>query len=860
MRFATPYFLPLLVLLLWFWRTSRLSAAHHPRRAAVRCAAAALVVLAMSRMEIRLGDAPMTAAFVVDVSNSMREPPAEVLRRADALRRELEASDRAGLIVFAGVPQIERPVGGAARPFAELTADVPRGATDLEAALRTARLSMPSGGLRRIVVLSDGYETKGDALREAAAAASQGIAIDAAPPAFTGRPAMRVARLAAPGTVRAGQPFSVTAIVEGPPGAAGDLVIEGSGGRSASRHIEIGSDGSAAVTVPASQSSAGTYVYRAAVRETGPVAQFAPTDEPPQGAVVVVADQPRVLHVASNRGTLAGDLSGAYRLDYSTPSALPGTASGLRSYDAVILDDVPAADLSTPQIEALAQHVRDYGAGLLVLGSARSLDAGLFPDRSLGKLLPIDLRPRSGQRAPDMALVVVYDKSGSMDDRVDGVARIEFAREGIQKLVDVLPAGDALGVIAFDSEPTPVLPLGEVQAARDLTERLRAIQPGGGTAMAPAIELAARWLSTGDGGRFTRRHVLLISDGQSSASDAARVKALVAQGRFELSVVALGRDSDRRVLAGLAESSGGRAYLPAHIRELPEIVAREGARMAGGHVLEQPFTPRTVPHSVTAGLDLRAMPSLGGYVVSAPRPNAEMFLRSHVDDPVLAAWSHGLGKVAVYTADLRGEWSAPLRRWREWPRLLTRAVGWVARPAPSDALYTRIQPAGDAIRLIVEAGTPAGDHISRLVAGASLRTPAGETVDRLLKETRPGRYEGEIPILEAGPYLVNVEARSREGTFDGRVLRGFYWSDDAEGRLRGVNRAVLDGLAQATGGRVLRPGETWMGGERRPPSFADVRSFLLVAAFLLFLSEVVIPLLPGLTARSGTRHVRREAA
>jgi Mg-chelatase subunit ChlD len=859
MRFAAPYFLPLLVFLLWFWRTSKLSAAHHPRRAAVRCAVAALVVLAMSRMEIKVGDAPLTAAFVVDVSNSMGEPPAEVLRRTDTLRRELEAGDRAGLIVFAGVPQAERSFGSAARPFAELTADVPRGATDLEAALRMARLSMPSGGLRRIVVLSDGYETKGDAMREAAAAAAQGIAIDQAPPVLGGRPAMRVTRLAAPGTVRAGQPFSVTAIVEGPPGAAGDLVVEGSGGRSASQLVEIGDDGSAAVTVPASQSSAGTYVYRAAVRETGPVAQFAPNDEPSQGAVVVVAGEPRVLHVASNRGTLPGELSRAYRLDYLTPAALPGTAGGLRSYDAVILDDVPAADLSNPQVEALAQHVREFGAGLLVLGSARSLDASLFPDRSLGKLLPIDLRPRSGQRTADMALVVVYDKSGSMDDRVDGVARIEFAREGIQKLVDVLPASDALGVVAFDSEPTPVLPLGEVQAGRDLTERLRAIQPGGGTAMAPAIELAARWLSTRDAERFTRRHVLLISDGQSTAADVARVKALVAEGRFELSVVALGRDSDRRVLGGIAESSRGRAYLPAHIRELPEILAREGARMAGGHVREEPFTPRTVPHPMTAGLDLRSMPSLGGYVVSASRPNAEILLSSDVDDPVLAVWNHGLGKVAVYTADLRGEWSAPLTRWREWPKLLNRAVGWVARPASSDALYTRIHPAGDAVRLIVEAGTPAGDHISRLVAGASLRTPAGKTVDLSLEETRPGRYEIEIPILEDGPYLVNVEARSREGTFDGRVLRGFYWSGDAEGRLRGVNRALLDDLAQATGGRVLRPGETWMA-DRRPPAFTEIRGVLLVAAFFLLLSEMVIPLLPGLTARWGSRPVRQEAA
>ena len=38
-------------------------------------------------------------------------------------------------------------------------------------------------------------------------------------------------------------------------------------------------------------------------------------------------------------------------------------------------------------------------------------------------------------------------------------------------------------------------------------------------------------------------------------------------------------------------------------------------------------------------------------------------LNRPLDDPVMAAWRFGLGRVAVYTADLRSPWSAGLRRW-----------------------------------------------------------------------------------------------------------------------------------------------------------------------------------------------------
>src|SRR6185503_21244258 len=56
-----------------------------------------------------------------------------------------------------------------------------RDGTDLAAAIRRALAEVPPDSAARIVLLSDGVSTRGDALGEAALAAAAGVRIDAVP-------------------------------------------------------------------------------------------------------------------------------------------------------------------------------------------------------------------------------------------------------------------------------------------------------------------------------------------------------------------------------------------------------------------------------------------------------------------------------------------------------------------------------------------------------------------------------------------------------------------------------------------------------------------------------------------------------
>ena len=844
MRLTAPGYLALLVLLWWVWSTAGrrqrfTSGGSGPRwRAALRCVTVALLILAVSGLEVMRGRAPLSVMMVVDASDSVAGAGTGLRQRLNGLLAQLRPGDRAGVVVFGATPSIERALSAPAPASTMTNAEVLTGATDIESALRLARTTLPLTGARRIVLLSDGQQTSGDAMREASFAASQGVAVDVIPVGDAGDARRFVVwRVSAPATASLDEPFSVTATAGGPPGARGEIVIEDERGTSFREEVRFSPDGFATVTRVARERDPGVYVYRAIVRSLESEV-FVEVPEPPVGAVVTVSGRPRLLYVGTAHGQVGGVLP-AFAIDSITPARLPRSAALLASYDAVLLDDLRTGLLDEAQMSAIASHVQHRGGGLFVLGSERSLDANILPDGEMGKLLPIDLRPRVGVRAPELALVVLFDKSGSMDDRVDGAAKIEFARQGVRRVLEALPPTDAVGVIAFDGVPTAVAPLSAGHDLITMADRLRGITPGGSTAIAPAMRLALEWLADPAVARISRRHILLVSDGRSSSADAEQLQALVQGGRFQLSVISLGADRDRDLLSALAKSTGGRAYFPDDVRELPSIAAREATRVAGGRLVEESFIPRASSHPIANGIDADPIPRLNGYVVSAPKAGAELVLSSHRGDPILATWKYGLGRVAVYTADVHSAWSAPLRASSVFGTLMTQTVRWLARSASHESLYARFDHRDDRVGVVVDATAGDDRYISLLDSRASVRRPSGEIEQIRLFESLPGRYEGSVTATQSGAYVLSLEARSSDGAFAGEILRGFYWSGGKEHRTRGVNVGLLNQLTQATGGALLRADT--MAFSDRPPSYVALRGWLLGAAFLAFLVELLAP-------------------
>ena len=82
--------------------------------------------------------------------------------------------------VFASRAATER-LPSAPRDLGPTTVSLPREGTDIEAGLRRGLADLPDGYVGRLVLLSDGNATHGDALAAAAAAAARGVTVDVLP-------------------------------------------------------------------------------------------------------------------------------------------------------------------------------------------------------------------------------------------------------------------------------------------------------------------------------------------------------------------------------------------------------------------------------------------------------------------------------------------------------------------------------------------------------------------------------------------------------------------------------------------------------------------------------------------------------
>src|SRR5690606_32505055 len=109
--------------------------------------------------------------------------------------------------------------------------------------------------------------------------------------------------------------------------------------------------------------------------------------------LVHASGKPRVLLVDDDPKT-AKQLAWALEeqdivADVRPPQGVPEGLAGLENYEAVMLSNVPATDLSMRQMEALRSYVQDLGGGLIMLGGDQSFGLGGYYKTTLEEILPV---------------------------------------------------------------------------------------------------------------------------------------------------------------------------------------------------------------------------------------------------------------------------------------------------------------------------------------------------------------------------------------------------------------------------------------------------------------------------------------
>ncbi len=536
------------------------------------------------------------------------------------------------------------------------------------------------------------------------------------------------------------------------------------------------------------------------------------TITPGQGEVLIVDG---VNQASPNGGAamLSRTLGAAgLRVSMVAPSAFPEDLVSLQAYDLIVLQDVPADELSQRAQQSLAAHVQELGAGLVMLGGHSSFAPGGWRGSPIEPLLPVDMEIPDEMVIPTAAVMIVLDASGSMGHSVMGslANKQEIANESAALAVATLDKRDLVGVIAFANFSREVAPLAPNTDPGATAERIRGISPGGGTVIGPALERASQALVAIDA---EIKHVILLSDGQSV--DAESLPAMAEQlGLLGIRVttISVGSSADGATMEQIAQRSGGKHYAVLNPNVLPRVFIKAIRIVRTPMVREGAFVPRILSTGSTLIEPLAetpGMPALGGLVLTQARkdPSITTAMVTGKGEPVLAHWQVGLGQVAAFTSDARSDaWASAWARWPGYAEFWTRLARALSRPTDAGPYELRLAPEGDDLILRLEAADEQGRPIDYLSAPASVYTEDGGVREVRLTQIAPGLYEARVRGVEPGQVVAVVKPRLGEEALPPAV-GGTTIASGAEFRALRSNQGLLGRLADETGGvlNLARP-------------------------------------------------------
>ena len=812
-RFASPELLAFAAIAV-LWVLLRVRSLPIEHSGARRYAIQGLIVLgtlaaglALSGIELGARHDRMAVVFAVDRSRSVErssDPNAtKLLEQINEAADAMGSNDRAGLVVF-GAQAATEVMPGPRPAFGTVRASIGRDATDMAAGLRQALADVPAEHGARIVLISDGLETRGDALGAASGAMGRGIPIDVFAIEAQARAEVGVERVRLPAVANPGEPVELSIVTHAT--TASDVRVrvtrDGTTIAEAETRIAVGND---VLVMRDVAPEPGIHRYDVLLEASDERSDSA-RENNEGGGVIRVLGESRALVLASEP-THAQALVDAIEetgihVDLRQPALAPGDLAGWASYDLVVLSDVHSRSFADSQLEDLRSYVRDLGGGLLMVGTRDSFGLGGYAYTPVEEALPATFDLRNRRDRASLAMVIAIDNSGSMSVEVGpGTTKLDLANEAAARSAMLLSPFDRVGVAHVDTEVHWTLPVAGVDDPRRVAAAIRRGQPGGGGIFVDEAMRAAYGSLQKQPTQL--KHFLLFSDGSDSENMGGTRGTVAAalRDRITTSIVSMGNGPDTPELERLSRLGGGRFYIVENMRELPRIFTEETIEASRSAIVDTPFqATAAAPSAVMRGIDVGTAPPLGGYVVMNQKPRTTRLLHAREGDPLLLVGHHGVGKSATFAADAGSNFTRAWLGWSGYRALFGQLARDIQRPASRADAQVDVRIENGRGRVRVEAIDERGRYRNHLDLHATIAAPGGQPLDLQLQQTGAGRYEASFDGDAPGAYFATV----REGASTMVGTAGAVRPAGDELRGAPTDHAKLAQIAALTGGAVRR--------------------------------------------------------
>lgn len=732
-------------------------------QATLRSLVIAGVAIALARPTWITEQSKVSTIALVDVSDSVSDRQLEAARAYVQQLVDATGDGNLQLVTFAEKPKVVRAADG--KTLAQSIARHPGGGagTDTQAAMQLAYGLYPDGFLPRMVIVSDGNQTAGDVAVEAYRAKELGVKVSWRTFDRDKTSEIRVVGLTAPDDLKVGQPFEVTAEVWSTEDQTAELALmqdEFANALEPKKRVEL-REGKNLVKFKSEAKRAGATTYRVSLtkfdKDTEKANNVAVTTAPVKGRPNILYVEGGLLREPGSAGHLKKALEHE-NMDVSArvPSGLPSTAKELEKFDLVIVSDVPAHLVGAAQMQALDTYVSSMGGGLIMAGGEDSFGSGGYQGTRMEQILPVRFDSEKIKDQPDIAIVLVIDRSGSMQG-----PKLEAAKESARVTTEVLSPNDYIAVVAFDSEAQVFVRPQRAARRMQISAEISRLTSGGGTNIFPGLKEAYEILQ---GINAKVKHVIVLSDGEAPVDGIPELVQDMRASRITVSCVGV-QGADRALLSMITDAGDGRLYMVEDLGALPKIFMTETHEAQKSQLVEDLVHVR-VAKKVEAieGTGVEGAPALHGYVTTKPKPTGETILISDLGEPILARWRYGAGTSVAWTSDVKNRWSVDWIRWAGYPKFWAQVVRSTMRRKVYDSYDLSSTVADGRAKVTVDAIDTGDKFVNELDTSLEVIDPATNKVVQTtpMAQTAAGRYTADFRIQKYGSYLLKA-VHKRDG-------------------------------------------------------------------------------------------------
>jgi len=777
----------------------------------------AAIIVALAEPVIVYPQTKVALAVLVDTSSSVTE--SDLAHESDLANNLQKRRSRNWVRVFPFARSIRSlsPAEQKNGLHLEYASGAAGQGTDLEAAVREAVASLPSGLIPRLVLVSDGKENSGSVTRAVWQAQRLGIPIDTVPLEGRHAPTLNLESVSVPTVAFTGEKFPIDIDVTSPRAARGVVEIRAEGKSLGSSAVSL-AQGDNQIRVQASLSEPGVLNLSGAI-QAGDLGDL-------RFNRAVTLRRPKVLYVSQDpAGSETHLLQALSAAQFDVRQSSDPLQGRFTDYQIVVLNNIDLEALPASRKDEAEKFVKQ-GGGLLVIGGERNVyDENKKTADALDRTLPAKIAP---PRSPEgTAVVIIIDKSSSMEGR-----KIELARLAASGVVENLRPIDQVGVLMFDNSFQWAVPLRRAEDKVMIRRLIAGIIPDGGTQIAPALAEAYRKILPA---RATFKHIVLLTDGISEEGDSFDLSKQAAAQHVTISTVGLGQDVNRLYLERIATLAEGKAYFLNEPAGLEQILLKDVMEHTGTTAVEKPLTPVVVKQTeVLQNVGIESAPPLKGYIRYIANPGADTILKIDDDQPLLTRWQYGLGRATVFTSDAKSRWAADWVAWKGFDKLWTN-------------LFHDLLPHAELGEAKTEFDSASGDILVDYRLGDNVNAPGALPPIFVLG---PDGFQRPLPVTKLADqtYRGRIHIGQLQGLFRIRPVeesRAFpevgYYRQEQELLDYGSNAFLLKSIAQYTGGRFNpAPSQFFDAAGRSEPATLHLWPAFLCIAILLNLAELVL--------------------